>query len=155
MTRANTRANPTEAVAGVSSSTVMDPAVMTPKERGMEEEEQEEDITMLVLQDCLGLLSLLSTNFFDMHFFEPLYEMILKYNRTLTTRINRSQTQPGNAEQFENQFRVSSQMINEPQIWAKVINYCHKTKENHQAPPTYSLQHDKSHPVTCISDYGR
>ena len=79
MTKANTRANPTEVVAGVSSSTVMDPSVMIPKERAMEEEEQEqeEDITMLVLQDCLGLLSLLSTNFFDMRFFEPLYEIHL------------------------------------------------------------------------------
>ena len=77
MTKANTAANPTEAVAGVSSSTVMDPAVMTPKERGMEEEEQEEDITMLVLQDCLGLLSLLSTNVFYVHLSEPLYEIHL------------------------------------------------------------------------------
>ena len=67
-------ANPTEAVAGVSSSTVMDLAItQIPKEMVMEEGGQEEDMP----GDCLGLLSLLSTNFFDMCLFEPLHEIHL------------------------------------------------------------------------------
>ena len=62
MKKAITTGNPTEGAAEVvCSSTVADLKVLIPKERAMEEEEQEEDITH-ILKACLGLWSLLSTN---------------------------------------------------------------------------------------------
>ena len=70
---ANTTANPTEVVAGVSSSMVTDQAIMIVWERDMEQEQQED----IIMEDHLGLLSLLSTNSIDMCLFEPLYEIYL------------------------------------------------------------------------------